>query len=221
MTYVDIIAWNARVDNAHTHENLKRLAHGNITTKPHILGLTEVARRSDKELTIPGYRLYRHVPRRGIPGQVAEWRNSAVLVRRDVQVKRITWKRERRSWRGPKRGRMHDPRVWPELVVKVDGRTLKVAPALHFPFGVANVKMRESVMKWMRRTIPGRPVFACGDLNMRYSVWQALVRAAGFRPIHGWAVDHAASRNVVAGVHVERLTRGSSDHYAFRYRVWI
>lgn len=223
--YLDIIAWNARVDN-----NTRRGLGALMTTGPHVIGLTEVARRTNAELTVPGYRLYRHEPRRAlVNGRVPEWRNSAVLIRRDMEVKRVTWKRERLAWKGPKMGKRHDPRVWPEIVVRERGtrRWVKVAPALHFPFGDAQADMFGSLARWVRRTVPGRATVACGDVNMRFAVWRnrwqdaRLRKRKPFDPvIHGYGVDHAYARNV-KGVQVTRFPLYGSDHFAMRYRVWL
>lgn len=218
MVMVEVVSWNARVDN-NTRRGITAIAQG---IGPHVIGTTEVARRSDAELSHAGYRLYRHSMKRAkVRGRTPEWRNSAVLVRRDVEVLRITWKVERTPWRGPKAGVRHDPRVWPELVIRVDGKILKVAPALHFPFGDAQDDMARNVARWMRRTLPRRAVLAVGDVNMKFSGWKrrvcSPVRAVAIR---GYGVDHGAVKRVKAAS-VTRFPRYGSDHFAMRYRVWL
>jgi endonuclease/exonuclease/phosphatase family metal-dependent hydrolase len=145
----------------------------------------------------------------------------AVLVRRDVKIKRRMALVMDRRWVGPKAGKWHDPRVYPALVLRKQGVTFR-ALGIHFPTHNQPAAQAESMRAVKRyfRNHPNSPVVAAGDWNRVAGEMWALADDCDAELLPLGKVDHALVRNVNPR-DTERLPKPRYAHGWALYRLTI
>lgn len=157
------------------------------------------------------------------PDEWAEARNCLLMVRRDVQQRRLRrrgawgWVRNRIGWVGPKHGLRHPGRTWPWLII--DGVAVMCIHRVWNGRGKSETAYREegeALVEWAKEH-PG-PVLIIGDTNtsvhdfspgsMR-SVATLVDGRLAYDPDDP-GVDYALSRGL--DVTVRRRKRYDSDH---------
>lgn len=202
-----IIGWN--VENTHAPDAVRAAVEDLIAAHhPDVLCLQETYHLHGHLLDL-GYRVVQFAPRKG----VSEHAEVTVMVRDGLKIKgRLSlWLRAR--WRGPKAGRMHDPRIYRYVrLLDADGTVWKVG-SIHQPFGHGpQAESIVAVQGWFDRAKPGRPCAMVGDWNERRDV--VAKRLHGVKVI-GSGIDLAAMRNCRGKS--TRLGQHGSDHHAIRY----
>lgn len=216
MPELSVMSWNVYVKNdpANVRRHIRAIK---ALRNPEVIGLTEAAHMWGR-LDGLGYDVYqaRRRPSRH-RGWISEASNSALLIRHDVKTKRRVMLRLRLAWKGPKLGKMHDPRQFPWALVGWDGKTWKTAPALHWPFGGKQTDEADKALRgWFRRTFLGRPTFAAGDMQKRGpEIRRRIGRPVG-ATVAGQGIDLGIARNCTI-VRVENMDAGGSDHPAMLY----
>lgn len=163
-----------------------------------------------------GYQVKQLKPRSTRPGSTSNNGNIVALVRNGVEIKTSAVARMSKYWKGPRMGKLQDPRVFRYLKVKKQGVTWKVG-AVHFPFGDA--ARREAVMwvkKLIRVTAPNRPVIVFGDFNFNEkNVTENIAKPTGSK-VAGEKIDLAVYDHCQLEKE-DKLAKHGSDHFAWRY----
>lgn len=183
---------------------------------PEILTFLE-ATRMHGDLDGLGYRVFQLAPKPKRRGNLPGDANVALMVRKDVKVVASWAMRMRTFWKGPKHGKAQDPRVYRAVNIRWCGRTWKIGVA-HTPFGeTARRESRNRLVRWFRRTVPGRPTILIIDSNMSKAEFNEQIADPVDATVRGHRIDIAAFKNV----HLEEmknLGKGPSDgHPAMLY----
>lgn len=161
---VRILTWNVRVGNPRTRvENALRAMAEKY--EPHLIVTQECYHVRPR---IPGYTRFQ-LPRKPDAAKdtlVSEDADTIVFIRNDVEFRRHCYVRMHTTWRGPKAGKRHAPRVFQTFEIKVDGRWIK-ASAGHwvFPSPGELDAVAEHVAWWRRWSRGFRRAFHVGDTN--------------------------------------------------------
>ena len=163
---------------------------------------------------IPGYRVLQAKPKS--EGHVSENGSNAILLRDDVDLKVHDYLEMTETWKGPKIGVTHDPRVLPYVTVNVDEQNWTLLDP-HGPFGKESVAEFLAKAKAWLATRPW-PAIADGDWNQKYlTVFLKVCKSIGAK-LDGASPDMAAFKGCkkVSGQNLGKFT---SDH-AFKIRVY-
>ena len=135
----------------------------------------------------------------------------ALLIARGVEIRGRHRMRMTLSWKGPKAGRRHDPRIYRWVGITARGQKWRVL-GVHLPFGAKQqAESTRRVSAWLRNH--RMPSIAAGDWNRRKD---RTARAVGEK-VAGSGIDLAAYRGCRL-VEVARLGHHGSDHPAMLYR---
>ena len=201
---LDIVTWNVCVENEaeRIREGLAELAK----SRPHVIVLQECYRFRPH---LPGYTTYQLPARPNADGVVSEDADVAVLIRDDVKVRRHKVVRMKHTWRGPKAGKRHAPRVFHTFVLAVEGTVWKLG-AGHWVYPTPeNRPAVDEHKRWLSRWLRGlRRALFVGDLNQHAT------------PIHGRrSTGLGPDRAVLArcvGVTRRVAQEYGSDHHPVR-----
>lgn len=206
---LSILAWN--VYQGHKPTAVRNIvASLAIEHQPHVIVLNEATNAGP--FHVPGYVSFQ-LPKNNPPGRIQpEDADTAVLVRADVDVRRHRVYKMRTSWTGPDHGLPHEPRVFHGLWLRTrEGQTWKIAGG-HWPFGTAKDEAKRWTARWIRRTMPLRPVLFVGDLNEMPAGLSPMLHSARAQSV-GHRIDRAIHANCRA-VSVQTLGFYGSDHRA-------
>lgn len=209
-----IIAWNIYIG---TGAKAARTALRDFIERfsPEIIALME-ATNLYNDLDGLGYEVIQLRPKPSRKGNRPGQGNIALLVRNDVPILKRKALHMRKFWRGPKHGLPQDPRVYRSILVEFDGRKWKIGCA-HTPFGTeARIESRFRLVRWLQKTLPGRPTVLVIDANMHRSEFKNDIAEPGGAKIAGDGIDLTAYKNCKL-VNEENLGRGISDHPAMKY----
>lgn len=149
------------------------------------------------------------------PGYIEEHSANVILVRDGVEVKARAAYEMTQSWKGPKLGLMHDPRIHRRVTVNEDDETWRIVN-VHGPFGDA---ARREFLAWAREEFEalvalGDPVIFIGDWNVDF---ETLKNAMGpLATVDGGAPDMVATANC-REVDSKNLGPNDSDHPAKKW----
>ena len=212
MSTLDVIYWN--VYFLHKPASvLRELKEVTKTYKPEIIGLGEAKFMYPIADDVPGYRRIQLSPRR-FNRRTDERADSAILVRKDVEVLGYRFIRMGMRWRVPRKTIVRDPRIYVLVRVRHEGRTWKVMVA-HWPFGKAQEETKGRVKRWFLRH-PRMPIVHVGDLNARQPEIAAYAKACRAKQT-GVGIDRAIYKNIRAAAY-KNLGKRGSDHPMVLFR---
>lgn len=222
-TALIVLAWNVYVANSDRNVE-HHLAEWIRDHGPHVIVLNEARGHADVLRRVArehGYELFQEDPApKPKVGPIPENGNTAVMVRRDVDVIRRRTVAMRLRWLVVSHNRWHLPRRYEVITLRLDGRRWKVR-ASHWPTngfdGRNRAAFRESAVRaraWANTV--RTPALIVGDLN------DAKARIADFFgrrfTVAGRHIDLLVGRRV-ADVQHRQLTKGGGDHHARVYTV--
>lgn len=206
-----IIYWNVYVN--HDPKAVKSAIVLMINQhRPEFFALGEAKNQYDVLHHIEGY-----YPLQLIPGKGAgdEEGDTAFLVRKDIKLDRHWIIRMLESWRGPKAGIPHDPRVYQALKVKYNGTAWKIS-AGHWPFGKAKTETMNRIRKFFMSSDINTCLVHVGDLNTSAVDTGKFAKSINAKTI-GFGIDRAIFKNCIAQAPMN-LGHHGSDHPAILYR---
>lgn len=217
--YLTIIAWNIYIGTgkAAAREALRGLIS---RFNPEVFALME-ATNLYGDLEGLGYEVVQLRPRSLRRGNRPGQANIALLVRKDLEIKKRRALRMTTFWRGPKHGLPQDPRVYRWIKIRIPGRWLwkrywKIAAA-HTPFGQeARRESNTRLRRWLRDTVPGRPTILVLDANMKLAEFEKKISDPADAEATAFNIEVAAWKHCELE-HSERGTREPSDHPWVRY----
>lgn len=212
MSTLDVIYWNVYFLHKPAAV-LRELKEVTKTYKPEIIGLGEAKFMYNIADDVPGYRRLQLKPRT-FRVRADESADSAILVRKDVEVLGYRFVRMGMRWRVPGRSFVRDPRIYVLVRVKYQGRTWKVMVA-HWPFGPAQEETKGRVKRWFLRHLR-MPVIHVGDLNAREPEIKTYARACRAKQM-GVNIDRAIFKNIKSGTY-KNLGKRGSDHPMVLFR---
>lgn len=140
--------------------------------------------------------------------------DTAILVRRGIVLEKDWSMRLKETWRGPKHGLPHSPRVYQVVRIRKGVQSWRVLGD-HQPFGARAVA--ESVTrlkKWLN--VGTKPSIVIGDQNMRSPEFKKRVASALGSKVGGPRIDLTAYRNCDL-LDVKDLGAHGSDHHALLF----
>lgn len=206
-----VLLWNAYVGNAPA-EVIQKLNALALAHLPEVIVLNE-ATRVQGDLVLEHYRTFHEAnPPRRRSKLRPEAADTAVLVRKDITVRKHRVKRMTRTWLVLRYRKRHEPRLYHLLWLEKNGQVWKVG-AGHLPTGGMRSRsngpaVRESVAfirSWMRVARTRRPSLFIADMNLTEDELPI--------PSEGHSIDRVAhNRNCT--VTARKLAKYGSDHNA-------
>lgn len=206
MSAIRTIYWNVYIKHNKEHV-LKQLKDMADEYSPELLGLGEARGIYSINDDVPGYNRIQLPPQ---PGSADENADTAILVRKDVEVLSKRPMRMRVRFRGPKAGINREPRIYWIVRIRVEGRVWRVSVG-HWPFGPAKQETKRRIKKWFGKTPPTQSSVHIADVNTRPEELTRMLKGSGIRH-KGIGIDRALYKNCSATV--KGLGKRGSDHPA-------
>lgn len=201
---MNIIYWNVyfRHNPQAVLSELKKVAANH---RPVIIGLGEAKYMYNITDDVPGYRRIHLKPKNT---RADENGDTAVLVRKDIEIVGYRYVRMTKKFRVPGHNFTRDPRVYIIVRFKYQGRVWKVYVA-HWPFGPAQEETKSKVKWWFAAHLL-KPVIHVGDLNAHRPEIVTFAKACRAKEV-GVGIDRAIYKNIKSATVVNLGKRGS-DH---------
>lgn len=213
---LDILAWNVYIGNR--PETVVQHLEGILREKDPEVAVLMEATRVQGHLYGLGYHVIQMKPRPLKPGNQPGQANIAILVRKDLEIKKKRALRMKTFWIGPKHGWPQDPRVYRSVKVKKRNKTWKIGGA-HTPFGVAaRNESRIRLVAWLKRSLPGTPTVLVLDANMHLEEFRTTISGPAGAQAGGVGIDLIAVKNAKL-FSAQNLGLNGSDHPAMLYKV--
>lgn len=192
--------------------------------KPPVVSLQEATKYRTVIKTVAaamGYRVYqpRDIAPKAKGVQARESGSTALLVRKDIRLRKSFTIRCKETWKGPKHGLVHEGRVLPGVVGYINGRWTTVI-ANHMPTGknlASNRKAWDEQQARIKAVVKnlGYPFTVIGDNNEDWKAtdrrsMRVMAKSMGGRIVHTTARYDYTLTNIPSG-----MTKGpkrGSDH---------
>ena len=217
---LSVFSWNVKAGAARVDTVLAELKEMLAAKKPDVAALQECYNLPRFGDAFPGYSFsYQAAGEAKTDGYVSEHPANVMLVRDGVEVKVQAPLEMTETWKGPKVGAMHDPRIHRRVTVEKDDVTWRVVN-MHVPPPVSgggnNDAIAESnaaMLECLLEFPTNEPVIIVGDMNQDNATVVRRVGAPGGAVVDGGGVDLALSRycKKTSG---ENLGPHTSDHDA-------
>lgn len=201
-------SWN--VYEGHSSDDVnKQLTSIFATEKPDVFCLQEAY---NLKINVPGYQVYHASGAAEHKGYISEHPETAILVRNDVALKVKEPIEMKETWKGPKAGIMHDPRIHRYVTVNKGGMNWRVAN-FHIPFGTDAVNEScAAAVAWLNQMGALGPAIAVGDWNMDHATANTKIASHAGASVDGGGVDLAIYKTCIKVNGVNLGKHGSDDH---------
>lgn len=208
------ISWNVYTN--HKVDDVRHQVQGMIIENdPDVIALYE-AKHMHGHLNGLGYNVFQLKSKTTHKGLRPATANVALLVKKDLTVRKTFTMRMKQVWKGPHLGAKQAPRVYRWLKVDKNDVVWKIG-GFHIPFGDAARKESFTHLRdWFNKTVKGRPTVALGDYNSGKSFVRDNVGKIVGAKVVGEGIDLATLKNC----HLKRqkdLGHRGSDHPAILY----
>lgn len=221
---LSVFSWNVKAGAARVDTVLAELKAMTAAEKPDVVCLQECYNLPRFGDAFPGYSFsYQAAGEAKTDGYVSEYPANVMLVRDGAGEVKVQAPLEMsETWKGPKVGAMHDPRIHHRLTILKDGVIWRVIN-MHVPPPISgggnNDAIAESnaaMVECLTEFPADEPVIIVGDMNQTNGVVVTRVGAPGGAVVDGGGVDLAIYRDCkkTAG---ENLGLHTSDHPAKKW----
>lgn len=217
-TIFSTFLWNVKAGRSWTAAILPELNDMLTAEKPDTVGLLEAYDAPDLRGMVPGYSyVYQALGfEPETPGYVEEHSECVVLVRDGLEVKAREALEMETSWKGPKVGAMHDPRIIRRVTVAKNGVNCRPIYG-HGPFGSTAVAEFDAAMVDQLDALGELgPVMALADWNQDYATVTAKVGVPAGAKVDGGGIDLAVYKSCTK-IKGKNLGPHGSDHDA---KIW-
>lgn len=218
-TIFSTFLWNVKAGRSWASAILPELNDMLTAEKPDTVGLLEAYDAPDLRGLVRGYSyVYQALGFESeTPGYVEEHSGCVVLVRDGLEVKAREALEMETSWKGPKIGAMHDPRIIRRVTVEKNGVACRPIYG-HGPFGKTAVAEFDAAMVDQLDALGELgPVMALADWNQDYATVTAKVGVPAGAKVDGGGIDLAVYKSCTK-IKGKNLGRHGSDHDA---KIWI
>lgn len=218
-TIFSTFLWNVKAGRSWASAILPELNDMLTAEKPDTVGLLEAYDAPDLRGLVRGYSyVYQALGFESeTPGYVEEHSGCVVLVRDGLEVKAREALEMETSWKGPKIGAMHDPRIIRRVTVEKNGVACRPIYG-HGPFGKTAVAEFDAAMVDQLDALGELgPVMALADWNQDYATVTAKVGVPAGAEVDGGGIDLAVYKSCTK-IKGKNLGRHGSDHDA---KIWI
>lgn len=207
------ISWNVYTNHnvGDVLHELRAMIH---YADPDVIALYE-AKHLFHHLEGLGYNVYQLKSKTARKGLRPATANVALLVRKQIKVRKTFTIRMNEVWKGPHKGAPQSPRVYRWLKLENQGSVWRIG-GFHIPFG--NAARHESFARlraWLKNA-KGRPTVALGDYNSGKTFVRDNVGKFVGGKVVGEGIDLATLLNCRL-TRQENLGHHGSDHPAILY----
>lgn len=217
-TIFSTFLWNVMTGRSWSAAILPELNEMLAAEKPDTVGLLEAYGAPDLRGLVPGYSyVYQalgYAP--ATRGYVEEHSECVVLVRDGLEVKAREALEMKTSWKGPKVGALHDPRIIRRVTVEKSGVACRPIYG-HGPFGATAVAEFNTAMVGELQELGDLgPAMALADWNQDYATVTTKVGNPAGAKVDGGGIDLAAYKSCTK-IKGKNLGPHGSDHDA---KIW-
>ena len=220
---LSVLSWNVKAGAARVDTVLAELRAMTAEHKPDVVALQECYNLPRFGDAFPGYSFsYQAAGEAKTAGYVSEYPANVMLVRDGVEVKVQAPLEMTESWKGPKVGAMHDPRIHRRVTVEKDGVIWRVVD-MHVPPPISGggnadaiAESNAAMVECLTDFPADEPVIIVGDMNQDNATVVRRVGAPGGAVVDGGGVDLALFRDCTKKKG-ENLGLHTSDHPAKKW----
>lgn len=217
---LSVMSWNVKAGAARVDTVLAELKALTAEHQPDVVALQECYNLPRFGDAFPGYSFsYQAAGEAKTEGYVSEYPANVMLVRDGVEVKVQAPLEMTESWKGPKVGAMHDPRIDRRVTVLKDGVIWRVID-MHVPPPVSGGENNDAIaesnaamVECLTEFPADEPVIIVGDMNQDNATVVRRVGVPGGAAVDGGGVDLAVFRDCTK-VKGENFGLHTSDHPA-------
>ncbi len=223
LSRLSVLSWNVKAGAARVDTVLAELRAMTAEHKPDVVALQECYNLPRFGDAFPGYSFsYQAAGEAKTAGYVSEYPANVMLVRDGVEVKVQAPLEMTESWKGPKVGAMHDPRIHRRVTVLKDGVIWRVVD-MHVPPPISGggnadaiAESNAAMVECLTDFPADEPVIIVGDMNQDNATVVRRVGAPGGAVVDGGGVDLALFRDCTK-TKGENLGLHTSDHPAKKW----